>query len=68
MDDVDLKPAVWVAQEFNVVGTKVSFTKNLDEPKYPQGSQNDGLRKRHEIIQDGHQIVLLDRLHLDLFQ
>ncbi|XP_022294910.2 uncharacterized protein F54H12.2-like [Crassostrea virginica] len=68
MEDVELKPAVWTAAEFNVVSDKVSITKNLDDPEYPQGSKNEGMRKRHEWIVGGNKIVLLDRLHLDLFQ
>ena len=68
MDDVDLKPAVWTDEEFAVVSNKVSVTKNLDDPELPQGSRNLGLRKRHGWIAGGHKIVLLDRLHLDLFQ
>ena len=68
MDDVELKPAVWTAQEFNIVGQKVSITKNLEDPEFPRGSRNEGMRKRHRITENGREILLLDRLHLDLFQ
>ena len=68
MDDYELEDEVLVAKEFGVASQKVSITENLDPPKYPQGSGNKGLRKRHELVEDGDKIVLLDRLHLDLFQ
>lgn len=35
---------------------------------YPNESQNDGLRERHKAINDSKKIVLMDRLHIDLFQ
>nr|XP_022294823.1 uncharacterized protein F54H12.2-like [Crassostrea virginica] len=68
MDDYELKEAVWTAAELPVQNDKVNLTKNLDPPVYPDGSQNEGLRKRHDLVEDGDKIVLLDSLHLDLFQ
>ena len=72
MNDVGLEDAVFTAENFDVVDANskkvAKITKPLDDPVVPVGSRNEGLRKRHEIIQDGHQILLLDRLHLDLFQ
>ena len=67
-EDVELKPAVWTAQEFPEGNNKVNITKNLDDPEFPVGSRNEGLRKRHRITEGGREILLLDRLHLDLFQ
>ena len=76
MDDYDLAEAVFTAQKFDVkakVGgaqgaTEVSIDQPLEELEYPAGSENQGLRKRHEWVAGSPKIVLLDRLHLDLFQ
>ena len=35
MDELDLKPAVWAAEEFAVVSNKVNITKNLEDPEFP---------------------------------
>ena len=68
MDELDLKPAVWAAEEFVVVRNKVNITKNLEDPEFPLGSRNQGMRKRHGWIAGDQKIVLLDCFHLDLFQ
>ena len=73
MDDVELKDAVFTPEQFEVVDGSNSkkmakITKPLDDAVFPAGSKNEGMRKRHEWIAGGNKIVLLDRLHLDLFQ
>ena len=40
----------------------------IPTPAYPNDSKNVGLRKRHDKITGSKVIVLMDRLHLDLFQ
>nr|XP_022316764.1 uncharacterized protein F54H12.2-like [Crassostrea virginica] len=72
MDDVDLADARFTPVKFSVVDEndtgKVTINKPFNEPVYPVGSRNEGLRKRHGWVAGSHKIVLLDRLHLDLFQ
>ena len=68
MDDVALADAAVQAKEFDVDNDKVNINVALPTPKYPDGSKNEGLRKRHNVVHGSHLITLLDRLHLDLFQ
>ena len=72
MDDVGLADAVFTPVKFNVVEensvNKININQPLDDPEYPDASKNQGLRKRHSWVQGSRKIVLLDRLHLDLFQ
>jgi hypothetical protein len=64
IDEVKLEPLVQTAKQFDVnnVSKKVIIDAVFPTPAYPNDSKNVGLRKRHQNI------VLLDRLHLDLFQ
>ena len=48
--------------------TEVIIDEPVGEAELPPGSQNEGLRKRHGWVEGSNKIVLLDRLHLDLFQ
>ena len=73
MDDVELADAVFTHVKFNVVEEnsvkkKVNINQPLDDPEYQDDSKNQGLRKRHRWVQGSRKIVLLDRLHQDLFQ
>ena len=68
MDDVELEDKAYVAKEFTAASDKVNITSDLPAGEYPPGSRNEGLRQRHDLVEDGDKIVLLDRLHLDLFQ
>nr|XP_022311101.1 uncharacterized protein F54H12.2-like [Crassostrea virginica] len=75
MDNVDLADARFTPQKFDVTlkasggkDTEVIIDEPLGEAELPVGSRNEGLRKRHEWVAGSHKIVLLDRLHLDLFQ
>ncbi|XP_055997921.1 uncharacterized protein F54H12.2-like [Ostrea edulis] len=51
-----------------LVNNKVNIAAVIPTPEYPDDSKNVGLRKRHEKITDSKEIVLMDRLHLDLFE
>ena len=63
MDNVELKPA----ENFDVIdkpgsssGAKVSkITKPMDDPEVPDGSRNEGLRKRHGWVAGSHKIVFI---------
>nr|XP_022311169.1 uncharacterized protein F54H12.2-like [Crassostrea virginica] len=68
MDDVAMADAVVQAREFDVANDKININVPLPQPKYPDGSKNEGLRKRHAVVHGSHTITLLDRLHLDFFQ
>lgn len=68
MDDVAMADAVVQAREFAVNNDKININVPLPQPKYPDGSKNEGLRKRHAVVHGSNTITLLDRLHLDLFQ
>ncbi|XP_055997771.1 uncharacterized protein F54H12.2-like [Ostrea edulis] len=68
MEDREYSGLVQPPKEFNVVGDKVTINAMLPTPIYPDDSQNVGLRKRHHKINNSKEIVLMDRLHLDLFQ
>jgi hypothetical protein len=47
---------------------KITINAVIPTPAYLNDSKNVGLRKRHEKITNSKVIVLMDRLHLDLFQ
>ena len=69
MDELKLEPLAQAPKQFDVAGNnKVTIDEVLPTPAYPDDSKNEGLRKRHENITDSKVIVLMDRLHLDLFQ
>ncbi|XP_048775208.2 uncharacterized protein F54H12.2-like [Ostrea edulis] len=65
MDDHEYSALVQPPKEFAVADNKVTINAMLPTPIYPEDSKNVGLRKRHHKIKE---IVLMDRLHLDLFQ
>ena len=72
MDEVKLDPLVQTAKSFAVVdpgdgNNIVTIDAVIPPPAYPNNSKNVGLRKRHEKITGSKVIVLMDRLHLDLF-
>ena len=46
----------------------VTIEAPLWEPLIPEHSRNLGLRKRHRAVADSVRKVLIDRLHIDLFQ
>ena len=58
MDDYQLEDAAFIAKEYRVVSEKVSITQNLDPAEYPPGSRNEGLRKRHDLVEDGDKILI----------
>ncbi|XP_056002366.1 uncharacterized protein F54H12.2-like [Ostrea edulis] len=68
MDEVKLEALAQTPVEFPVVNNKISIAAVIPTPEYPDDSKNVGLRKRHEKITDSKEIVLMDRLHLDLFE
>ncbi|XP_056003878.1 uncharacterized protein F54H12.2-like [Ostrea edulis] len=68
MEDREYSGLVQPPKDFTVVGDKVTINAMLPTPIYPDDSQNVGLRKRHHKINNSKEIVLMDRLHLDLFQ
>ncbi|XP_056003251.1 uncharacterized protein LOC130049508 [Ostrea edulis] len=68
MDEVKLEALAQTPVEFAVVKNKVNIAAVIPTPDYPDDSKNVGLRKRHEKITDSKEIVLMDRLHLDLFE
>ena len=76
MDNVGLADRVFTQVKFPVTAkvgggkdeTEVIIDEPVGEAELPPGSQNEGLRKRHGWVAGSHKIVLLDRLHLDLFQ
>ena len=68
MDEVKLEALAQSPVEFAVVNNKVNIADVIPTPEYPDDSKNVGLRKRHEKITDSKEIVLMDRLHLDLFE
>ncbi|XP_052695795.1 uncharacterized protein F54H12.2-like [Crassostrea angulata] len=71
MDDAKLDAATQSKSQFDVPAgdnPKVTVTAANLELSYPDGAKNEGLRKRHDIIEDSKKITLIDRLYLDLFQ
>jgi hypothetical protein len=73
MDELKLDPLEQTPKEFTVIdadggGKKVNINALIPTPAYPDDSKNVGLRKRHDKITGSKVIVLMDRLHLDLFQ
>ena len=77
MDDVGLADPVIASVKFYVTAkssggqgcTEVIIDESVGEAELPAGSQNEGLKKKkHSWVEGSHKIVLLDRLHLDLFQ
>ncbi|XP_055999297.1 uncharacterized protein F54H12.2-like [Ostrea edulis] len=68
MEDREYSGLVQPPKEFPVANEKVTINAMLPTPIYPADSQNVGLRKRHHKINNSKEIVLMDRLHLDLFQ
>ena len=73
MDELKLDPLVQTAKTFAVTdpgdgNNIVTIDAVIPSPAYPNDSKNVGLRKRHEKITGSNVIVLMDRLHLDLFQ
>nr|XP_034317022.1 uncharacterized protein F54H12.2-like [Crassostrea gigas] len=68
MDDCDIANAALGKTQYTAVENKITITAANMELSYPAGSQNDGLRKRHNVVADGKKITLIDRLYLDLFQ
>jgi hypothetical protein len=60
------------AKDFTVVdggegSSKVTINAVIPTPTYPNDSKNMGLRKGHEKITDSKVVMLMNRLHLDLF-
>jgi hypothetical protein len=73
MDELKLHPLEQKPKDFTVVdgegpAKKVTINAVIPPPAYPNDYKNVGLRKRHEKITGSKDIVLMDRLHLDLFQ
>ena len=70
MDEVKLEALTQPPVEFATSAdkSKVTIGAVIPTPEYPDDSKNVGLRKRHEKITDSKEIVLMDRLHLDLFE
>ena len=68
MDDVGLAASQFATQEIGVIDDKVTINRPLPEPVHPEDSRNEGLRRRHEEVEDSVKIVLMDRLYVDLFQ
>lgn len=71
MDDAKLDAATQSKSQFDVPAgdnPKVTVTAANLELSYPDGAKNEGLRKRHDIIEDSKKLTLIDRLYLDLFQ
>ena len=68
MDDVSKVAAKFAIQEKGVIDDKVTINRPLPEPVHPKDSRNEGLRRRHEEVEDSAKIVLMDRLYVDLFQ
>jgi hypothetical protein len=72
-DELKLDPLGQTAKDFGVNavsggGSKVIVNAVIPNPTYPNDSKNLELRKRHKKIVDSNVIMLMDRLHLDLFQ
>ena len=61
MDDVSLAAAKFATQEKGVIDDKVTINRLLPEPVHPEDSRNEGLRRRHEEVEDSAKIVLMDR-------
>ncbi|XP_056022006.1 uncharacterized protein F54H12.2-like [Ostrea edulis] len=68
MDEVGLAALTQPDKQFAVAGDTLTINAVIPTPVYPDNSKNVGLRKRHEKIDNSKVIVLMDRLHLDLFQ
>ncbi|XP_078320050.1 uncharacterized protein F54H12.2-like [Crassostrea virginica] len=77
MDEVGLDAAVFAPVELDVEGVgalaennahTVTIDAPLGEAVIPEHSRNLGLRKRHQAVADSVRKVLIDRLHIDLFQ
>jgi hypothetical protein len=73
MDELKLDPLEQTGKYFPVLDAgggahKSTINAVIPTPAYPNDSKNVGLRKRHEKIADSKVIVLMDKLHLDLFQ
>ena len=77
MDEAGLDAAVFAPVELDVEGAgalaednahTVTIDAPLGEAVIPEHSRNLGLRKRHQAVADSVRKVLIDRLHIDLFQ
>lgn len=68
MNDLKYAAATQAKNTFDVADDEVNIDATQLALTYPNESQNDGLRERHKAINDSKKIVLMDRLHIDLFQ
>lgn len=68
MNDLTYAAATQAKNTFDVADDEVNIDATQLALTYPNESQNDGLRERHKAINDSKKIVLMDRLHIDLFQ
>lgn len=66
MNDLKYDAATQAKIAFAVADDNVNIDATQLALTYPNESQNDGLR--HKAIDDSKKIVLMDRLHIDLFQ
>lgn len=71
MNNAKLDVATQSKSQFDVTAgdnPKVTVTAANLELSYPDSAKNEGLRKRHDIIENSKKITLIDRLYLGLFQ
>nr|XP_034319559.1 uncharacterized protein F54H12.2-like [Crassostrea gigas] len=68
MDDCNIAAAALGKTQFDVASNKITITAANMALAYPAGSENEGLRKRHNVIENSKKITLIDRLYLDIFQ
>jgi hypothetical protein len=73
MDELKLEPLAPTPKDFRVVDAgsgahKVTTNAVIPTTAYPDDSQNVGLTKGQEKITNSKVIVLMDRLHLYVFQ
>lgn len=68
MDDCNVAAAALGKREYTAVNDKITITPANIALSYPADSENDGLRKRRNVIENSKKITLIDRLYLDLFQ
>lgn len=68
MNDLKYAAATQAKTAFAVADDNVNIDATQLALTYPNESQNDGLRERHKAIDTSKKLVLMDRLHIDLFQ
>lgn len=68
MNDLKYAAATQATTAFAVADDNVNIDATQLALTYPNESQNDGLRERHKAIDASKKIMLMDRLHIDLFQ